>query len=154
MINTATTTLVSAFILSRKDYCNSLLSCSTHDVIYHLQEIQNSTVRVISHVPKTLNINKHLNSFHGFHKKNLQNSLSMQPLPQHTSPYVTNVLQKLPLFDYMSSDSHTESVLRKRLVLVQLTLFRTLCQVLSGVSIHCHHFNPVCRHLFLSAYEH
>ena len=33
--STATATLVSAFVLSRIDYCSSLLSGSTHDVISH-----------------------------------------------------------------------------------------------------------------------
>ena len=40
-ISTATATLVSAFVLSRVDYCNSLLLGSTHDVTSHLQRIQN-----------------------------------------------------------------------------------------------------------------
>ena len=38
---TATATLVSAFVLSRIDYCNSLLFGFTHDVTSHLQRIQN-----------------------------------------------------------------------------------------------------------------
>ena len=38
---TATATLVSAFALSRIDYCNSLLFGSTHDVTSHFQRIQN-----------------------------------------------------------------------------------------------------------------
>ena len=37
----ATATLVSAFVLSRIDYCNSLLLGSTHDGTSHLQRIQN-----------------------------------------------------------------------------------------------------------------
>ena len=37
---TATSTLVSAFVLPRIDYCNSLLYGSTHDVTSHLQRIQ------------------------------------------------------------------------------------------------------------------
>ena len=37
--STATATLVSAFVLSRIDYCNSLLFGSTHDVTSHLQKI-------------------------------------------------------------------------------------------------------------------
>ena len=39
--STATATLVSAFVLSIIDYCNSLLFGSTHDVTSHLQRIQN-----------------------------------------------------------------------------------------------------------------
>ena len=41
LTNTATATLVSAFVLSRIDYCNSLLFGSTHDVTSHMQRIQN-----------------------------------------------------------------------------------------------------------------
>ena len=39
--HTATSTLLSAFILTRIDDCNSLLFGSTHDVASHLQRIQN-----------------------------------------------------------------------------------------------------------------
>ena len=35
LTSTATATIVSAFVLSRIDYCNSLLFGSTHDVISH-----------------------------------------------------------------------------------------------------------------------
>ena len=41
LTSTATATLVSAFYLSRIDYCNSLLFGSTHDVTPHFQWIQN-----------------------------------------------------------------------------------------------------------------
>ena len=47
LTSTATTTLVSAFVLSRIDYCNSLLFGSTHDVTSHLQRILNYAARVI-----------------------------------------------------------------------------------------------------------
>ena len=48
LTSTATFTLVSAFVLSRIDYCNSLLFGSTHDVTSHLQRIQIYAARVIS----------------------------------------------------------------------------------------------------------
>ena len=41
MTSTATATLVSAFVLSRIDYCSSPLFGSTHDVTSHLQRIHN-----------------------------------------------------------------------------------------------------------------
>ena len=41
LTSTATATLVSAFALSKIDYCNSLLFGSTNDVTSHLQRIQN-----------------------------------------------------------------------------------------------------------------
>ena len=47
LTSTATATLVSAFVLSRIDHCNSLLFDSTHDVTSHLQRIQNYAARVI-----------------------------------------------------------------------------------------------------------
>ena len=56
LTSTATATLVSAFDLSRIDYCNSLLFGSTHDVASHLQRIQNYQARVILRLPKSSNI--------------------------------------------------------------------------------------------------
>ena len=41
LTSTVTATLVSAFVLSIIDYCNSLLFGSAHDVTSHLQLIQN-----------------------------------------------------------------------------------------------------------------
>ena len=41
LTSTGTATLVSAFVLSRIDFCSSLLFGSTHDVTSHLQQIQN-----------------------------------------------------------------------------------------------------------------
>ena len=51
LTSTATSTLVSAFVLSRIDYCNSLMFGSTHDVTSHLQWIQNYAARVILRLP-------------------------------------------------------------------------------------------------------
>ena len=59
LTSTATTTLVSAFVLSRIDCCNSLLFCSTHDVTSHLQRIQNYAARVILRLPKSSSIAIH-----------------------------------------------------------------------------------------------
>ena len=64
LTSTATTTLVSAFVLSRIDYCNSLLFSSTHDVTSHLQRIQNYAARVILRLPKSSSITIHLKSLH------------------------------------------------------------------------------------------
>ena len=64
LTSTATATLVSAFVLSRIDYCNSLLSGSTHDVTSHLQRIQNYAARVILRLPKSSSITTHLKSLH------------------------------------------------------------------------------------------
>ena len=57
--NTAAATLVSAFVLSRIDYCSSLLFGSTHDVTSHLQQIQNYAARVTLRLPMSSNITTH-----------------------------------------------------------------------------------------------
>ena len=64
LTSTATAALVSAFVLSRIDYCNSLLFGSTHDVTSHLQRIQNYAARVILRLPKSSSITIHLKSLH------------------------------------------------------------------------------------------
>ena len=52
-------TLVSAFALSKIDYCSSLLFGSTHDVTSHLQRTQNYAARVILRLPKSSSLTKH-----------------------------------------------------------------------------------------------
>ena len=47
LTSTATATLVSAFVLSRIDNCNSLLFGSTDGVTSHLQRMQDNASRVI-----------------------------------------------------------------------------------------------------------
>ena len=60
MTSTATAILVSAFALSRIDYCNSLLFGSTQDVTSHLPQIKNYAARVILRLPKSSSITTHL----------------------------------------------------------------------------------------------
>ena len=62
LTSTATATLVSAFVLSKIDYCNSLLFGSTHDVTSHLQRMQSYAARVIMHLPTLSNITTNLKS--------------------------------------------------------------------------------------------
>ena len=64
LTSTATATLVSAFVLSRIHYCNSLLFGYTHDVTSHLQRILNYAARVILRIPKSSSITIHLKSLH------------------------------------------------------------------------------------------
>ena len=64
LTSTATATLVSAFVLSRIDYCSSLLFGSTHDVTSHLQQIQNYAARVILRLPMSSSTTIHLRSLH------------------------------------------------------------------------------------------
>ena len=64
LTGTATATLVSAFILSRIGYWNSLLFGSTHDVTSNLQPIHYNAGRVILRLPKSSCITIHLKSLH------------------------------------------------------------------------------------------
>ena len=60
----ATTTLASAFILSRLDYCNSLLSGCPRSLILRLQKVQNNAARLILRISKREHISPHLASLH------------------------------------------------------------------------------------------
>ena len=100
LANTASATLVSAFDLSRIDYCNSLLLGSTHDVTSNLQRIQNYATRVILHIPKSSNITTHLKSLHWLPVK-VRSTYKIACLCYHchssTAPsYVADMLQKHP----------------------------------------------------------
>ena len=64
LTSTATATIVSAFVLSRIDYCSSLLFGSTHDVTSHLQRTQNYAARVILRLTKSSSITTHLKLLH------------------------------------------------------------------------------------------
>ena len=64
LTSAATATLVSAFVLSRIDCCNSLLFGSTHDVTSHLQRIQHYAAQVILCLPRSCSITTHLKSLH------------------------------------------------------------------------------------------
>ena len=101
LTSTATATLVSASVLSRIDYCNSLLFGSTHDVTTHLQRIQNNAARVILCLPKSSRITIHLKSLHWLPVK-VRSTYKIACLCYHchssTSPsYVTDMLHRKPL---------------------------------------------------------
>ena len=93
LTSTATATLVSAFVLSRIDYCNSLLFGSTHDVTSHLQRIQNHADRVILRVIACLCYHCH----------------------SSTAPsYVTDIVHKKPLHTRNTrSSSYTMPLLNR-----------------------------------------
>ena len=105
LTSAATTTLVSAFVLSRIDYCNSLLFGSTHDVTSHLQRIQNYAARVILRLPMSSSITIHLESLHWLPVKvRSTNKIAYLSYYCHSSTapsYVTDMLHKKP--------SHTRS---------------------------------------------
>ena len=98
LTSTATATLVSAFVLSRIDYCSSLLFGSTHDVTSHLQRIQDYAARVILRLPMSSSITIHLKSLRWLPVK-VRSTYKIACLCYHchisTAPsYVTDMLHK------------------------------------------------------------
>ena len=115
LTNTATATLVSAFVLSRIDYCNSLLFGSTHDVTSHLQRIQNYAARVILSLPKSSNITIHLRSLHWLPVKVRSTCKIAYLCYSSTAPsYVADMLHKKPLhIRNIRSSSYTMPLLNR-----------------------------------------
>ena len=60
----ATKTLVSAFVLSCLNYCNSLLFGCPQYLLNNLQKVQNNAARLVLRVSKTDHISPHLASLH------------------------------------------------------------------------------------------
>ena len=116
LTSTATATLVSAFVLSRIDYCNSLLFGSAHDVTSHLQRMQNYAARVILRLPKSSSITIHLRSLHWVPVK-VRSTYKISCLCYHchssTSPsYVTGMQHRKSLHTHNTrSSSYTMSLL-------------------------------------------
>ena len=59
-----TKTLLSAFVLSRLDCCNSLLSGCPQYLLNRRQKVQNNAARLILKAPKTDHITPHLRTLH------------------------------------------------------------------------------------------
>ena len=118
LTSTATAALVSAFVLSRIDYCNSLLFGSTHDVTSHLQRIQNYAARVILRLPMSSRITIHLKSLHWLPVK-VRSTYKIACLCYHchssTAPsYVTGMLHRKPLHTRNTrSSSYTMPLLNR-----------------------------------------
>ena len=118
LTSTATATLVSAFVLSRIDYCNSLLFGSTHDVTSHLQRMQNYAARVILYLPKSSSTTIHLKSLHWLPVK-VRCTYKIACLCYHchsrTAPsYVADMLHKKPLHTRNTrSSSYTMPLLNR-----------------------------------------
>ena len=98
--NIEISTLVFAFVLSRIDYCNSLLFDSTHDVTSHLQQIKNYAARVILRIPKSSNLTAHLRSLHWLPVK-VRSTYKIACLCYHyhssaAPSYVADMMQKKP----------------------------------------------------------
>ena len=99
LTSTATATLVSAFALSRIDYCNSLLFGSTHDVKSHMQRIHSCAARVILCHPYSSTTTTHSKSLHWLPVK-ARSTYKIACLCYHchssTAPsYVADMLQKI-----------------------------------------------------------
>ena len=118
LTSNATATLASAFVLSRIDYCNSLLFGSTHDVTSHLQRIQNYAARVILRLPKSSSITTHLKSLHWLPVK-VRSTYKIACLCYHchssTAPsYVADMLHKKPSHTRITrTSSHTMHLLNR-----------------------------------------
>ena len=158
LTSTATATLVSAYVLSRIDYCSTLLFGSTHDVTSHLQRIQNYAARVILCLPKSSSITTHLKSLNWLPVK-VRSTYKIACLCYHchssTAPsYVADMLHEKPSHTRSLARAHTPCLfsidlhtVRQHLViahfLLHLLLYGTLFQMMSGVPHHCHHLSLV-----------
>ena len=158
LTSTTTATPVSAFVLSRIDYCNSLIFGSTHDVTSHLQRIKNYAARVILRLPKSYSIITHLESLH-WHLVKVRSTYKITCLCYHchssTAPsYVADMLQRKPSHTRTLAPAHAPCLfsidmhtVRQHLVMANfpllLLLSGTLFQMMSGVPHHCHHLSLV-----------
>ena len=118
LTSTATATLVSALVLSRIDYSNSLLFGSNHDVTSHFQRIQIYAARIILRLPKSSSITIHIKSLHWLPVK-ARSTYKIVCLCYHchstTAPsYVIEMLHKKPLHTRNTrSSSYTMPLLNR-----------------------------------------
>ena len=138
LTSTATAILVSAFVLSRIDYCSSLLFGSTHDVTSHSQRIQNYAARVILRLPMSSTITTHLKSLHWLPVK-VRSTYKIACLCYHchssTAPsYVTDMLQEEPSHTRNTrSSSYTMPLLNRPAHRKATLRDRSLCFTSSSV---------------------
>ena len=92
----ATATLVSAFILSRLEYCNSLLSGCPRSLILRLQNVQNNAARLILGISKREHISPHLASLHWLpiasRIKYTLACICYNCMPTNSPPYLSDLL--------------------------------------------------------------
>ena len=118
LTSTATATLVSVFVLSRIDCCNTLLFGSTHDVTSHLQRIQNYAARVVLCLPMSSSITIHLKSLHWLPVK-VRSTYKIACLCYHchsstASSYVADMLHRKPSHTRITrSSSYTMPLLNR-----------------------------------------
>ena len=117
LTSTATATHVSGLVLSRIDYCSSLLFGSTPDVTSHLQRIQNYAARVILLLPRSSSITIHLKSLHWLPVKVSTYKIACLCYHCHSSTapsYVTGMLHRKPLHTRNTcSSSYTMPLLNR-----------------------------------------
>ena len=88
----ATQTLVCSLVLSRLDYCNSLLSGCPQYLLDKLQKVQNAAARLVCKVKKSDHIHPILETLHWIpvtHRISLQNFNYLLQLHLWNSPSVT-----------------------------------------------------------------
>ena len=118
LTSTATATLVSAFLLSKIEYCSSLQFGCTHDVTSHLQRIHNYAARVILRFPKSSSITTYIKSLHLLPVK-VRSTCKMACLCYHchsstASSYVADMLHIKPSHTRNTrSSSYTMPLLNK-----------------------------------------
>ena len=158
LTSTATATLVSAFALSKIDYCNSLLLDSTHDVTSHLQRIQIYAARVILRLPMSSSITIHLKSLHWLPVK-VRSTYKIACLCYHchssiAPSYVADMLHIKPLhtrntrsnsytMPLLNRPAHSGATLGDRSSSSASILSGTLFEMMSGMPHHFHHLSLV-----------
>ena len=157
LTGTATATLVSAFVLSRIDYCNSLLFGSTHDVTSNLQRIQNYAAQVMLRLPMSSSITINLRSLHWLPVK-VRSTYKIACLCYHchssTAPsYVADVLHEMPshtriirpssyTMPLLNGPAHSKATLGDCSFSFASSVWNSISNV-SGVPHHCHHMSLV-----------
>ena len=154
LTSTVTATLVSAFVLSRIDLCNSLLFGCTHDVTSHLQRIQNYAARVILRLTMSHNITTHLKSLHWLPVKvRSTNKIATLCYQCHNSTapsYVADMLLKKPshtrntrsrsyTMPLLNRPAHSKATFGDRSFYFASSSVWNYIQMMSGVPHHCHH---------------
>ena len=110
----ATATLVSALVLSRLDYCNSLLYGCPQHLLNKLQKVQNAAARLILRIPKTEHTSPHLASLHWlpiFSRIQYKISTICYNCPNSTAPdYLTDLLTIYKPARQLRSSSDTSAL--------------------------------------------
>ena len=148
LTSTATATLVSAFVVSRIDYCDSLLFGSTHDVTSHLQRIQKYAARVVMRLPNSSSITTRIRLLHWL-LVNVRGTYIIACLCYHchssTAPsYVADMLHEKPshtrntrsssyTIPLLNRPAHSMATLGDRSFSLLLLLSGNLFQMMSGV---------------------